>query len=97
VDTTGACGANQLRPSLRELQRGKAPKIKPPTVDLPGICGERREEKLAAEAAPVITLSPFDNYNSIRTPEGASWDDRGYMRWTLPVSSGSNRPSPPRN
>jgi hypothetical protein len=61
------------------------------------LAAERRGEKLRAEAVPAITLSPFDNYEDIITPEGASWDDRGYMRWTLPVSSVSNRPSAPRN
>jgi hypothetical protein len=54
------------------------------------LAAERRGEKLAAET---YVADPFADYESISTPEGASWDDRGYMRWTLPVSSGSNRPS----
>jgi hypothetical protein len=52
--------------------------------------------------APTPPQSPFDNYERISTPEGASWpaDETGYSRymvWRLPVSSGSNRPTPPRN
>jgi hypothetical protein len=35
--------------------------------------------------------SPFDNYDAIRTPEGASWPEDGrhvpYMRWRLPFST----------
>jgi transposase len=58
------------------------------------LAAERRGEKLRAET---YVADPFANYEAISTPEGASWDDRGYMRWTLPVSSGSNRPSAPRN
>jgi hypothetical protein len=51
--------------------------------------------------APTPPQSPFDNYERISTPEGASWpaDETGYSRymvWRLPVSSGSNRPTPPR-
>ena len=56
----------------------------------------------ARPAPPPPPPNPFDNYDSIRTPEGASWpaDETGYSRymvWRLPVSSGSNRPTPPRN
>jgi hypothetical protein len=52
--------------------------------------------------APPPSTNPFANYERISTPEGASWpaDETGYSRymvWRLPVSSGSNRPTPPRN
>jgi hypothetical protein len=62
----------------------------------------REAEARAAPTAPPPPTNPFDNYERISTPEGASWpaDETGYSRymvWRLPVSSGSNRPTPPRN
>jgi hypothetical protein len=51
-------------------------------------------EKAQREAvAPPATppANPFDNYDAIRTPEGASWPEDGrhvpYMRWRLPFST----------
>jgi hypothetical protein len=45
----------------------------------------------ASAALPPAPQSPFDNYDSIRTPEGASWPEDGrhvpYMRWRLPFNS----------
>ena len=43
------------------------------------------------EATPPTSTpaNPFDNYDSIRTPEAAEWDERGYMRWQLPLNSPS--------
>jgi hypothetical protein len=52
------------------------------------LAAERRGEKLRAET---YVADPFADYDAISTPEGASWDDRGYMRWRLPINSGSSR------
>ena len=42
-------------------------------------------EASRAPPAPPPPANPFDNYEAISTLEGASWDDRGYMVWRLPV------------
>jgi hypothetical protein len=62
---------------------------------------ELTEIPAVRETAPTpYTPSPAfaRAYAASITHEGASWsEDSRYMRWTLPVSSGSNRPTPPRN
>jgi hypothetical protein len=52
-----------------------------------------------AEAAAQAAVNPFDaayGGPSI-TPEGASWDERGYMRWTLPTNGLGSRLAFSRN
>jgi hypothetical protein len=61
-----------------------------------------RETAATAESARALTQSDESAFQRAYsgpsiTPEGASWDDRGYMVWRLPLSSGSNRHTPSRN
>jgi hypothetical protein len=52
-------------------------------------------EAQAAPTSPPPEPPPTAPDFGIRTLDGASWsEDSRYMRWTLPVSSGSNRPTP---
>jgi hypothetical protein len=49
-----------------------------------------------AEPLPAAP-SPFDNYEAIKTPEAAYWDDRGYMKWQLETCQAGSRLSHSRN
>jgi hypothetical protein len=47
---------------------------------------KRAEEAASATPTPQHSAAFDAAYSSdLITPEAAQWDDRGYMRWTLPV------------